>query len=68
METSLAKYRKAAKISLEALGDQIGVNKSTIHRWEQQTVPIPLNKLAKLTAITGLPREELRPDIFGEAA
>lgn len=66
METPLAKYRATEALSLEAMGDRLDVNKTTIMRWENGRVLIPFHRLAKIVAITGIPREQLRPDIFGE--
>lgn len=65
-DTPLAKYRAAKKLSLEAVADWFDVNKTTIMRWEKGDVPIPVNRLAKIAAVTGIPREKLRPDIFGK--
>jgi DNA-binding XRE family transcriptional regulator len=62
----LTKYRSAKKLTLEAFGAGLGVNKSTILRWEEKGVPAErVNEVAK---ITGIPRAKLRPDIFGDAA
>lgn len=65
--TPLAKYRADKSLSLDALGEWFGVNKTTIMRWEQGKVPIPVKRLAKIAAVTGIPRERLRPDIYGAA-
>lgn len=64
MSSPLAKYRATADLSLEALGEKFKVNKTTIMRWEKGEVPIPVNRLAEISTVTGIPREELRPDVF----
>lgn len=66
MDNALAKFRAEAKVSLEHVATWFDVNKTTIMRWEKGEVPIPLNRLAKIEAVTGIPRERLRPDVFGQ--
>lgn len=64
----LTQFRTANGLTLEALGESLAVDKSTVLRWERGSTPIPVNKLAMIAEVTGIPREKLRPDIFGEAA
>lgn len=64
-DTPLAKYRADAELSLEALGERFKVNKTTVMRWEKGDVPIPVNRLSEIAAVTGISRKKLRPDIFG---
>jgi transcriptional regulator with XRE-family HTH domain len=60
----LTAYRKAKKITLETLGELLGVNKSTVLRWESGEVHIPIERLDNIERITGISWAELRPDIF----
>lgn len=60
----LTTYRASRRLTLEKFADMAGVNKSTVLRWEAGTTPIPLDRLEKLELITGIPREQLRPDVF----
>jgi DNA-binding transcriptional regulator YdaS (Cro superfamily) len=61
----LTRYRETKKISLQALGEALGgINKSTVLRWEQGAIDIPPEFLEKIERATGVPRHELRPDIF----
>ncbi len=66
--TPLARYRRDADKTLTALARAFDVNKSTILRWERGDVPIPVARLAEIEAKTGIPRSELRPDVFMGAA
>lgn len=68
MDSPLAKYRAAKKLSLEAVATQFNVNKTTIMRWENGEVPIPVNRLGEIASVTGISRKKLRPDIFGVSA
>lgn len=68
ISSALARHRADTGKSLDDLATPLGVNKSTVMRWENGEVPIPVGRLSELSAMTGIPREQLRPDIFGEAA
>jgi transcriptional regulator with XRE-family HTH domain len=60
----LTQYRTLTGQSLEALSRPLGVNKTTIMRWENGDTLIPVKRLADLEALTGIPRHKLRPDVF----
>jgi DNA-binding transcriptional regulator YdaS (Cro superfamily) len=62
----ITKYRADNNLSLEALGSLMGVNKSTVLRWEEGQVTA--ERAVEIEAAIGIPRHELRPDIFGAAA
>jgi len=66
MSNPLTDYRTDNNLSLEALGEKFGVNKSTVLRWEEGQVTA--ERAVEIEAITGIPRQKLRPDIFGDAA
>lgn len=42
------------------LGKALGLSKAAIYFWKE----IPVKHLAAIEKLTGVPREELRPDIF----
>lgn len=64
----LQTYRKQNQLTLIGLAEMLGVSKVTVFRWETGAFLIPVSKLNKVSEITGIPREQLRPDIFGKAA
>lgn len=69
MTSPLKSYRDANGVSLEAIGNQLDVDKSTVLRWEQGI--IPAERVLPLERITGISRHTLRPDLYprdGEAA
>ena len=66
MTDALTKYRQKTGLTLDALALHLRVDKSTLWRWE--TGKIPVYRLADVERVTQIPRRELRPDIFGEAA
>lgn len=41
----------------------LGVNKTTLLRWEDGTVQIPPDRVIEVERITGISRHELRPDL-----
>jgi transcriptional regulator with XRE-family HTH domain len=61
-------YRVQNSVTLDALAARLRVNKSTILRWETGEVMVPAGRLADVERETGIPRGQLRPDIFGPAA
>ncbi|TIX23877.1 YdaS family helix-turn-helix protein [Mesorhizobium sp.] len=46
------------------LASHLGISPSAISMWNQ----VPVERVAKIEIFTGIPRRELRPDIFGVAA
>lgn len=47
-----------------ALGALLGVSRSAVSQWRQ----VPLRHLREVSQITGIPRRELRPDLYDEEA
>jgi transcriptional regulator with XRE-family HTH domain len=65
MNSPLTQYRTANGISIESLAETLGVERTTVWRWERGRVPV--DRLPDVEKATGIPRSELRPDIFGDA-
>lgn len=53
---------KAKGINLTGLAALIGVDKATTTRWSQRR--IPAERVLQVEKVTGVPRHELRPDIY----
>jgi transcriptional regulator with XRE-family HTH domain len=66
MSEILKRYRDSEKTSVEALAEAIGVDRTTIWRWEKGRVPI--SRLSDVERVTGISRRDLRPDIFEDVA
>ena len=63
--SSFADFRKSRPgLTLDATAKLFGVDRTTVLRWEKGEVPIPVKRLSAIEAITGIPREKLRPDFF----
>lgn len=58
------KYREVTGKSADEMAELLGVDRATIFRWENGKPPIPVNRLADAEKATGIPRRDLRPDIF----
>lgn len=66
MNTSLTDLLKAKGLRHVDLARKLGVDKSRVTRWAQKVVP--LTRVFEVERETGISREELRPDFFGERA
>lgn len=66
-EHPLKAYRTAAGATLDAISTKIGVHKTTLMRWENGEVPVPPDRFSIIESVTGVSRQQLRPDIFGPA-
>ena len=62
--TELREFRKQGH-TLDGVAELFNVNRTTVLRWEKGEVPIPIKRLERIAKATGIPREKLRPDIFG---
>ena len=65
---ALQKWRKSLpeQKTLEAAGKLLGVSAVQMFRYEKGNRKIPAERVAEVERITGIPRHELRADIFGE--
>ena len=45
----------------------IGIKPQAIQKWVKRE-RVPIDRVAQVEGLTGIPRHVLRPDIFGEAA
>lgn len=59
---ALRKFRDDTGTTLNAIAQKLGVHKSTVLRWEEGE--IPAERVLPLEKLTGVPRHELRPDIY----
>lgn len=62
--TAFPKFRKDSGLTLDKVAEIFDVDRTTILRWEKGTTPVPTKRLAEIEGITGIPQEDLRPDIF----
>lgn len=53
---------KAKGINLALLASLVGIDKATATRWAQRR--IPAERVLEVERLTGVPRHELRPDIY----
>ena len=53
--------RVVAAAGLSPLAKKLGITKQAVSKWPQ----VPAIRVLQVEAITGIPRKELRPDIFG---
>lgn len=53
---------KARGLKLIDLSRGLGVDKATVTRWAQKR--IPAERVVEVERLTGIPRHDLRPDIY----
>jgi len=58
----ISEYRRAQGLTLEALGQRLAVDKTTVMRWEARRVPA--DRVLDVERVTGISRERLRPDLY----
>jgi transcriptional regulator with XRE-family HTH domain len=58
----LRRYRTDASLTLEVLARLLGVDRSTVLRWEERR--IPAERVLDVERVTGIPRDKLRPDLY----
>lgn len=49
--------------SVARLADLLGVSRQVIYKWKR----IPQDRILEIERLTGVPRETLRPDLYGAA-
>lgn len=49
------------------LARRLGVSKQVINAWKKSR-RVPAERVKAVSEVTGIPREKIRPDIFGDAA
>ncbi len=54
--------------SQAALAELVGVTQQAVSEWCLKGKPIPTVHVLKVEAATGIPKEDLRPDIYPRAA
>ena len=64
MDVSLIDLLQAKGLRLADLARKCDVNKATVTRWAQRSVP--LTRVYQVEEETGISRHKLRPDFFGE--
>lgn len=62
MDTPLRQYLDAERGRLKNLAEALGVFPSAISQWTK----VPAERVVSVERATGIPRGELRPDLYGE--
>ena len=55
------------KIKVSELASRLDISRGSVYKWKWAD-KIPAERVLAVEAITGIPRRELRPDLFGEQA
>ena len=63
MDAGIEKAAKAVG-TVAALARKLGITRAAIHQWPR----VPAERVVQVELATGIPREELRPDLYPERA
>ena len=55
------------KIKVSELASRLEISRGSVYKWKWAD-KIPAERVLAVESITGIPRGELRPDLFGEQA
>ena len=55
------------KIKVSELASRLEISRGSVYKWKWAD-KIPAERVLAVEAITGIPRGELRPDLFGDQA
>ena len=55
------------KIRISELATRLNISRGSVYKWKWAD-KIPAERVVAVEAITGIKREDLRPDLFGHAA
>ena len=66
MSTSLKSWRARVNRTADDVAKEAGVTLAMWSRWETGARRIPAERVIDIERITGIPRNELRPDVFAE--
>ena len=55
------------KIRVSELASRLEISRGSVYKWKWAD-KIPAERVLAVEAITGIPRRELRPDLFGDQA
>ncbi len=59
----LRSFRAQKGVSLKKFAEHFAVHKTTVLRWEEH---VPAERVVPISEFTGIPRHELRPDLYPE--
>ena len=62
---ALKNWRNRNGLSQQAAADRIPVHRVTWAKWEANMQTIGVDNMGRIESATGIPKWELRPDIFG---
>lgn len=62
MSAALLLYLRSERGVQKATAEALGIDRVTLYRWAKGSVPA--EKILEIEKATGIPRHELRPDLF----
>lgn len=62
----LAHARRQAGMTIDEMAKKLGIDRTTVIRWEKGKPRIPVSKLAPVADLLGVRKAELRPDLLAD--
>jgi len=63
-QTPIARWIASNELTMKVAAEQLGATRGTVCKWASGKMRISIDRLAKIEAVTGIPRANLRPDVF----
>jgi DNA-binding transcriptional regulator YdaS (Cro superfamily) len=60
----LARWIASNKLTMRSAAERLGATCGTVSKWASGKMLVGLNSVAKVERVTGIPREQLRPDVY----
>jgi DNA-binding transcriptional regulator YdaS (Cro superfamily) len=62
--TPLTRWISSNQLTMRSAAERLGATCGTVSKWASGKMLVGLKSVAHVERITGIPREELRPDVF----
>jgi DNA-binding transcriptional regulator YdaS (Cro superfamily) len=68
MMNPIRTFRDAKSLTLQQFGEMVGLRKALVWKYENGRLRVPAELVPKIEQATGIPRHELRPDLWPREA
>lgn len=68
MMNPIRTFRDAKSLTLQQFGEMVGLRKALVWKYENGRLRVPAELVPKIEEATGIPRHQLRPDLWPREA